>query len=123
MSLQSVITKQVIPSLSIVDLLDIQNQLQETLAERVRTILHDADNENLFELEINSMINYKSINLTPDSVKFVNNFPIQNFSTLYVENNLIALMRGDATLIFACENMPDIWVYNYMHLATQFQRI
>ena len=118
MSLQSIITCQVIPGLQTVDLLGIQNVLQDTLAGRIRISLRDADVKNLFTLEINRLNNYKSISLKQTTIDFVKNFPIQNFAPMYVENRLMAIMRGESSIVLSFDGISDIWIYIYPTKAT-----
>jgi hypothetical protein len=112
MSLQSVIVNQVIPGLSIVDLLQIQNVLQATLTEKVRNILRQSDTD-LFEFEISRITSYKSINLTPEAVNFVNNFSTNGLVPTYVEDQLLALLKGETTIILTHNELPEVTIYIY----------
>jgi hypothetical protein len=112
-SLQSIIVNQVIPSLTIPDLLQIQDVLQKNLTERIRNILRAEDTDNLFDFEISRITTYKSINLTPLAIQFVRQFPFADLVPMYVEDQLLALMRGESTIVMTSDGLPEITIYIY----------
>ena len=113
-SLQSLITMSVIPNLPITELLEIQNVLNCALTERIRSALNTADVDHSFELEINSIINYKSSGIPASSVvNFVNNFKMREFNPIFMYDQLAFVKTGDCTITLYCENAAPIIIHIY----------
>ncbi len=113
-NLQSIITSSVIPNLPVTDLLEIQNVLNRTLTERIRVALNAADTDRSFELEINSIINYKSSGIPASSVvTFVNNFKAREFNPVFMYDQLAFVKTGECTITLYCETMAPITIHIY----------